>query len=77
MHLFALRDQRVARQRVGILAADQHADLADVRVADAQSFTVAVGPDQLFIKCRHQLAVMVDEVAVAVDQQVGVPQATD
>ena len=77
MHLFALRDQRVARERVGILAADQHADLADVRVADAQAFTVAIGPDQLLVKRRHQLAVMVDERAVGIDQQVGVPQAAD
>ena len=67
MHLLPLCNQGVARERVGVLTADQHADLADVGTADTQARAVAICPDQLLVKCRHQLAVVVDEVAVGVD----------
>jgi len=57
--------------------ADQHAQPADLRVADLQASTVAVRPDQLLVERRHQLAMMIENCAVGADQQVCVPQAAD
>ena len=77
VHLLALGHQGVARQRVGVLAADQRADPPDLGRGDAQSARVAVGPDELFVERRHELAVVVENAAVGADQQVRIPQAAD
>ena len=77
MDLLALRDQRIARERIGVLAADQHPELADLGVADREACAVAVRPDQLLVERRNQLAVMVEDRAIRADQQVRVPQAAD
>ena len=48
-----------------------------VGLRHAQAARVAVGPDQLLVEGRHQLAVQVEDRAVRPDQHVGVPEAAD
>ena len=77
MDLLALRHQREARERVGVLAADQHAEATQARVAHAQTGAVAVGPRELLPERGHELAVVVEDRAVLADQHVAVPETAD
>ena len=77
MDLFAFRHQREAGERIGVLAADQHAEPSDLGVDDAQAAGVAVRPDELLVVGGHQLAMPVEHRAVRSDQEIGVPDAAD
>src|SRR3972149_1121365 len=77
MTLLALRHQRVTRQRVGIFAADQRPQSADSGIAHLEPCAIAVGPDELLVERRHELAMVVQYRAVIADQQVGVPETAD
>jgi hypothetical protein len=72
-----LPHKREPRQRVRVLAADEHADPAQLRAADTQPAAVAVRADELFVEGRHEFAAMVQEGAVGADQHIRVPQAAD
>ena len=72
-----LRHKREPRQRVRVLAADEHADPAQLRAADTQPAAAAVRADELFVEGRHEFAAMVQEGAVGADQHIRVPQAAD
>jgi hypothetical protein len=73
--LLALAHQRVAGQRVGVLAADQRADAADARVGHAQACTIAGRPDELLVERGHELAVLHEQLPLVADEQVRVPDA--
>ena len=77
MHLFALRHQRKARERIGVLAANQPADAANPGVRDHQPCAVARIPGKLLKERRHQLAMVHQNASVIADQQVAVPQSAD
>ena len=77
VELFPLGDQRIARQSIGVLAADESTDAADLGVVNIQSGTVAEGPDELLAPGGQQLAVMTDQVPLTVEQQVGVPHGAE
>src|SRR3546814_11758445 len=76
MQLLALGYKCIARQRIRVLAADQHADPADRRLDDAEADPVAICPDHLLEESRDDLAMVVEDCAVRVDEQVRVPEAT-
>lgn len=57
--LLALRNERIASERIGIFAADQHANLADFCIGHTQAVAVAIGPDQLLVESWDQLAMVV------------------
>lgn len=73
----ALRQQREACERVGILPARQRAERPDRRVMDADRTAVAARPGQLFGPGRHQLAVPPQQAAVGADDQVAVIKRAD
>lgn len=77
VELFPLGDQRIARQSIGVFAADESADAADLGVVNIQSGTVAEGPDELLAPGGEQLAVVTNQVPLAVEQQVGVPHGAE
>src|SRR3546814_433078 len=76
MQLLALGYKCIARQRIRVLAADQHADPADRRLDDAEADPVAICPDHLLEESRDDLAMVIEDCAVRVDEQVRVPEAT-
>src|SRR6185369_13814805 len=73
--LLALRDQRIARQRIGILSADEHPYAPDRSIDHPQTTGIARRPHQLLIKCRNELAVVIEDRTIVADQQVRVPDA--
>ena len=77
VHLLALCDQRIARKRVCILAANKHPNAADFCFNDTQSATVPARPDQLLIEGKHQLPVVVENTTVSPDEHVAVPDAAN
>ncbi len=77
MHLFALRHQRIARERVRVLATDQHAQAPDLGRHHSQAPRVAIRPNELLVERRNQLAMMVEDRAVGADQHIRVPEAAD
>jgi ABC-type glutathione transport system ATPase component len=66
VHLLALGHKSVARERIGILAADQHADTADIRRHDAEA---ARKTEQTVVKIR-EIAKTVDVVLIEHDMEV-------
>ena len=77
VHLFSLRNERIARQRVGILAADEGAELADRRVQHTQGGSVAEAPHHLFRIRRHELAVPEQDVSLGSDNEIGVIECAE
>ena len=77
VELFPLGDQRIARKSIGVLAADESADAADLGVVNIQSGAVAEGPNELLAPGGEQLAMVTDQVPLTVEQQVGVPHGAE
>src|SRR5215831_1348523 len=74
MYLFALRQQREAREGIGILSTDEGAHPADVGLLGSQISCVSIGPGELFGPRRDELAMAVQQRTVATEQKVGVPK---
>jgi len=74
VQLLALRHETVPRQRVGILAADQRAQLAPLGVDDPQAVPVAGRPRQLLEEGGRELAMQIQHAAVRPHRRVGVEQ---
>lgn len=77
VELLALSNQRIAGQSVRVLAADESADTAYLGVMNIQGRAVAEGPNELLAPGGEQLAVVTNQVTLAVEQQVGVPHGAE
>jgi hypothetical protein len=69
---FALREQREARQRVGVLAAGKGTNRPVRRLVGAQAAAVAARPGQLLGEGRHELAVAPEQRSIRPEHEVGV-----
>ena len=72
MNLLSLGYQGVTGQCIGIFAADQGTDPADLRIMNIERRTVAERPYQLFSPCGKKLSVVADDVAFPVELESGV-----
>src|SRR5260221_7780146 len=77
MDLLALRHERITRERIGVLATDQHTEPPDLGLYDAQPAAVAIRPDQLLEVSWDQVAVVIDDVAAGTDEEIGIPETAD
>ena len=73
MNLLSLGYQGVTGQSIGIFAADQGTDPADLRILNIELRAVAERPYQLFSPCGKKLSMVADHVAFPVEQQGGIP----
>src|SRR3546814_20439723 len=72
MNEFALRQQREARERVGILAARQRPERPHGRVINTDRGAVAARPFELLGPGRDGLSVAPEQAAVGADDQVAI-----
>ncbi len=77
VNLLALGHQAVAGERIGVFAANQHANPADRRLDDAQTCPVSARPHQLLIIGRNQLAMVIEQRSIFADQHVRIPDAAN
>src|SRR3546814_13371764 len=77
MNEFALRQQREARERVGILAARQRPERPHGRVINTDPGAVAARPCELLGPGRDELAVAPEQAAVCAEDQVAIVVRAD
>ena len=70
VNLLSLRNHSKSRQRICILATDEHTDTATIRITHTQTSTISRRPRQLFIKCRDNLAMVIKDRSVTVYQYI-------
>ena len=73
MNLLPLSDQGIFIQTVGVIAAGECAEPADVRFPYPQAASIAPGPYHFLDKSGHQFAMLAQNPSPVVDNKVGVP----